>query len=116
MQKSIMETEEQFQKKVAQKEEQKIPVVHQHLDIIVIWFLARPTPTIDLTTLLEAVANLQADNDRILEKRGPMPETEIVELVEETMFDALFTAPHCTATWAMRPCQEALSQVHHWGW
>lgn len=44
------------------------------------------------------MANLQADNDRILEKRGPMPETEIVELVEETMFDALFTAPHCTAT------------------
>ena len=90
-QKSIAEAEDRIEKRVAKKTERKIQVVHQRIDAFELRVLARPAPTIDFTTL-QVVVSLRADVDSILEMRGPEPETTPIELVEDTVLVALFTA------------------------
>lgn len=46
---------------MAQQTEQKIQAVHMRLDDFELRVLARPTPTIDLTTLQAVIASLRAD-------------------------------------------------------
>ena len=73
--------------------ERKIQTVHRRLDAFELGFLARPSPTIGFTTLQEAVASLRADVDIILEIGGPEPESAPIEIAEDTILVALFTAP-----------------------
>ena len=51
MPKSIVDVEDQIEKKLAQQMERKILVVHPRLDVFELQVLTRPTPTIYLTTL-----------------------------------------------------------------
>ena len=58
MPKSIVNTEDQIEKKLAQQMERKIQAVHPRLDAFELRVLTRPTPTIDLTILQEFMASL----------------------------------------------------------
>lgn len=91
MQKSINEAEDRIQKKVAQQTEWKIQAAHQHHDAFELRVLARPAPTIYLTTLQVVVASLQADVDAILEMRVSEPKSAPVKLTKDKMLVALFT-------------------------
>ena len=51
MQKSIVKANEQIEKNISQQTERHILAVHQHLDAFELRVIARPSPTIDLTTL-----------------------------------------------------------------
>lgn len=73
--------------------ERMIKVVHQHLDAFDVLVLARPAPTIDLTTFQEVVGGLQADVESIMEMRGPEPETSPVELAEDIVLVVVLTTP-----------------------
>ena len=64
----------------------KIAEVHQRLDAFELRVLARPAPPVDLSTLMDAIDNLRADIDTILEARVPEP----VEPAEDTVLEALF--------------------------
>ena len=73
MKKSIAEVEEPIEKKVDQQTDRMIQEVHQRLDAYDLRVLARPTATIDLTTLLADLASLMAYVDAILDLRVPEP-------------------------------------------
>lgn len=77
MQKSIVEAEDHFEKRVVYQTEQKIQAVHQRLYAFNMRVLECPAspPPIDLTTFKKAVASLQANVDSILEMRGTDLET-----------------------------------------
>ena len=88
--KSINEDEVRNQNRVAQQIEQKTRAVQQCLDAFELRVLARPTPTIDLTTLQAAVEILVSDVYAILEMGGIDPEILLIELAEDKVLDALF--------------------------
>lgn len=52
--------------------------------------LARPSPTIDWTTLQVAVASVRADDNTILDVRVTYIEFAPVELTEDTMLAPMF--------------------------
>ena len=52
--------------------------------------LARPAPSVDVSTLQAAVDSRRADIDTILEARVPESETPSVEPTEDTVLEALF--------------------------
>ena len=64
MQMSIAEAEE-----IWRHTERKIAEFHQCLDAFELWFLAWPSPSIDVSTLQVAVEILRVDLDIILEAR-----------------------------------------------
>ena len=70
--------------------EQKIAEVHQRLDAFELRVLARPAPSVDVSTLQATVNNLRADIDTILEARVPEFEALSAEPAEDTMMEALF--------------------------
>ena len=69
MQKSITESEARMERKI----QRKIAEVHQRLDAFELRVLARPAPSVDVSTLQAAVDSLRADIDTILEARVPEP-------------------------------------------
>lgn len=91
MHKSIPKVEDRIEKKAAQQTELKIHAVHHLLDAFKLRVLAHPAPTIDWTTLQDAMESLQEDMDNIMEIRGPEPEASLLETTEDTMLAALFT-------------------------
>ena len=92
MQKSITESEECLERKMAQFTERKIAEVNQCLDAFELRVLARPAPPVDVSTLQAAVGTLRADIDMILEARVPESETPSVKPAKDTVMAALFTA------------------------
>ena len=90
MQKSITESEECLERKMAQFTERKIAEVNQRLDAFELRVLARPAPSVDVSTLQAAVDSLRADIDTILEARVPESEAPSVDPVEDTVLAALF--------------------------
>ena len=70
--------------------ERKIAEVHQCLDVLELWVLARPAPPVDVSTLPAAVDRLRADIDMILEGRVPESEAPSVKPAEDTVLAALF--------------------------
>ena len=89
MHKSITESEERLQRKMAQYTERNIAEVHQRLDTFELRVLARPAPPVDVSTLQAAVDSLRADIDTILEARVPESEAPFVEPAEDTVLVAL---------------------------
>ena len=71
MQRSITESEERLERKMMQFTERKIVEVNQCLDAFDLRVLARPSPSVDVSTLQAAVYSLRADIDTILEARVP---------------------------------------------
>ena len=67
MHRSIAEAEERIERKIEQHTERKITEVHQHLDDFELQVLAQPDPTVDVTTLQEAVESLRVNLDTIQE-------------------------------------------------
>ena len=63
MQKAITE----FEARMERKMQRKITEVHQRLDAFELRVLARPAPSVDVSTLQAAVDSLRADIDTILE-------------------------------------------------
>ena len=51
MQRSIAETEEHLERKIANHTEWKIGEVHHYLDAFVLWVLDRPVSFVDVSTL-----------------------------------------------------------------
>ncbi|XP_027771477.1 uncharacterized protein LOC114076530 [Solanum pennellii] len=90
MQKSIAESEDQIEKRIAKEITRQILAVHQRLDAFELRVLARPAPTIDLTTLQAAVASLRADVDAILDAWVPKTEATHAESADDMVFAALF--------------------------
>ena len=90
MQKSITESEERLERKMAQFIERKIAEVNQRLDTFELMVLSIPAPPVDVSTLQVAVDSLRADIDTILEARVPVSEAPSVEPVEDTVLAALF--------------------------
>ena len=90
MQRSITEKEERLKRKMVQYTERKIAEVHQHLDAFELRMLARPSPSVDMSTIEAAVDSLRADIDTILEARMPESEAPSVEPVEDTVLAGLF--------------------------
>ena len=93
---SIVEVDDQLEKKIFEHTEKKIMAVLLRLDAFELRVLTWKTPTIDLTTLQDVVASLRADVDAILDARVPESEAIRAELAEDTLFSALFqitTAP-----------------------
>ena len=91
MQKSITESEAHLERKMQQFTERKIAEVNQRLDAFELRVLARPAPSVDVSTLQAAVDSLRADIDTILEARVPESEAPFVEPAEDTVLVALFT-------------------------
>lgn len=89
MQKSIVKTKNQIEKRVTQYIEQKIQAVHQCLDAFELRVLSRTTSTIDLSTLQFAVASLRSNVDVIFDTRKTDPESTPIKLAEDTVFDTL---------------------------
>ena len=79
MQSSFTEAEERLEWRMVQHTERKIAEVHQHLDAFELPVLARPAPSVDVSTLQAAVNSLHADIDTILEVRVPDYEVPSVE-------------------------------------
>ena len=90
MQKSITESEERLERKMVQFIERKIDEVNQRLDAFELRVLARPSPSVDVSTLQNRVDSLRADIDTILEARVPESEAPSVEPAEDTVLAALF--------------------------
>lgn len=74
IQKSIVEAKDLIEKRRDHVRERNIQEVHQLLDAFEQRVLTSPAPSIDLTTLRDAVASLRVDADSILEMRGPDPQ------------------------------------------
>ena len=70
--------------------ERKIIEVNQRLDAFELRVLARPAPSVDVSTLQTAVDSLRADIDTILEARVPESEAPSIEPAEEIVLAALF--------------------------
>ena len=70
--------------------ERKIAEVHQLLDAFELRVLARPAPSVDVSTLQAAVDSLRADIDTILESRVPESEAPSIQPAEDTVLAALF--------------------------
>ena len=104
MQKSIAEVEDQIEKKVVQQTDKSIQAVHQHLGAFELRVLACPTPTIDLITLPEVLANMRENVDSIHEMRGHQPETAPIELVKDTMLAVPFSPPNAPP---LDPCERS---------
>ena len=90
MQRSITEKEERLKRKMVQYTERKIAEVHQHLDAFELRMLARPSPSVDMSTIEAAVDSLRADIDTILEARVSESEAPSVDPAEDTVLGALF--------------------------
>ena len=90
MQKSITESEESLERKMVQFIERKIDEVNQRLDAFELRVLARPSPSVDVSTLQNRVDSLRADIDTILEARVPNYEASSVDPAEDTVLAALF--------------------------
>ena len=90
MQRFITEVEERLEWRMVQHTERKIAEVHQHLDAFELPVLARPAPSVDVSTLQAAVDSLHADIDMILEARVPESEAPSVEPAEDTVMASLF--------------------------
>ena len=67
MSKSISKAEERIKKKIPLQTELEILLFYQRLDASELRVLARPAPTIELTTLEDAVVCLRAELDAILD-------------------------------------------------
>ena len=65
-------------------------MVHHPLNSLEQQVLARPSPTIDLTTLQATVSILRADVDSILKIRGTKQEIAPIKLPEDIVHDVLF--------------------------
>ena len=70
--------------------ERKIAEVNQRLDAFELRVLARPAPSVDVSTIQAAVDSLRADIDTILEARVTDSEAPSVEPAEDTVLVALF--------------------------
>ena len=70
---------------MAQRTERQFIEVHQRLHAFELRVLARPSHTIDLTTLQVTVVSLRADMDAILEARVPEFEDLSAEPAEEVI-------------------------------
>ena len=79
MQRSITESHERLERKMMHFTEQKIAEVNQRLDAFELRVLARPAPSVDVSTLQAAVDSLRADIDTILEARVQESEAPSVE-------------------------------------
>ena len=90
MQKSITESEERLEQKMVQYTERKIAEVNQRLDAFELRVLARPSPSVDVSTLQNRVDSLRADIDTILEARVLEFEAPSIEPVEDTVLEAPF--------------------------
>ena len=90
MQKLITESEERLERKMVQYIERKIVEVNQCLDAFDLRVLARPSPSVDVSTLQAAVYSLRADIDTILEARVLESEAPSIEPAEDTVLAALF--------------------------
>ena len=108
MKKSIAQAEDRIEEKVFQQMEWKIQAIHQRLDVFEQRVLARPAPTIYLTTVQEVVGSLQTDVDSIVEIRGPYRGTAPFELAEDTVLASLFTTPTAMPS---DPCERAQSHL-----
>ena len=91
MQKSITESEARLERKMQQFTERKITEVNQRLDAFELRVLARPAPSVDVSTLQAAVDSLRADIDTILRARVLESEAPSVEPAKDTVLAALFT-------------------------
>ena len=76
---------------MVQYTERKIGEVNQRLDAFELRVLARPSPSVDVSTFQAAVDSLRPDIDMILEARVPESEAPSVEPAEDTVLAALFT-------------------------
>ena len=90
MQRSIAEAEERLERRMVQLIEREITEVHQCLDAFELRVLARPAPSVDVSTLQAAFDILRADIDMILEARVPESEAPFVEPREDTVMAAIF--------------------------
>ena len=89
-QKSITESKEHLERKMVQYIERKIVEVNQCLDAFDLRVLARPSPSVDVSTLQAAVYSLRAYIDTILEARMTESKAPFVEPAEDTVIAALF--------------------------
>lgn len=103
-QRSIAEAKKRIERKMAQHIERLIMDVHQPLDAFELWFLARPAPTVDLTTLQDDVENLRADLDNILEVRALESVAPSANPTEYTLLVALLS----TTVAALYPPRDGL--------
>ena len=87
---SIVEVEDQIEKRIVWQTERQILAVHQLLDAFELRVLARPAPTIDLMTLQAIVASLRDDVDVILDARVREPEATPTEPCEDMVLATLF--------------------------
>ena len=87
---------------MAQRTERQFIEVHQRLHAFELRVLARPSHTIDLTTLQVTVVSLRAYMDAILEARVPKSEAPYAEPAEDTVMVALFST---TAETSPQPCE-----------
>ena len=90
MQRSIAEALERLERRMVQHTEGKITEVYQRLDAFELRVLARPSPQVDVLTLVAAVESLRADIDMILEARVPESEASFAEPTEDIMLATLF--------------------------
>ena len=102
MQKSITEAEERIEKKMAPQTKRQIMQVHQHLNVFELRVLARPAPSLDLTTLQVVVASLRENMDAILDPRVPESEAPSTNPAEDTVMATLFST---TVAPSPQPCE-----------
>lgn len=102
MHKSIAEAADCIEKNMAQHTKRQIMVVHQCLDVFDLRVLARPAPSLDLTTLQVVVASLRENMDAILDPRVPESEAPSTNPAEDTVMATLFST---TVAPSPQPCE-----------
>lgn len=88
---SIVEVDDQLEKKIFEHTEKKIMAVLLRLDAFELRVLTWKTPTIDLMTLQDFVASLRADMDAIVNVGGLESESISADPAENMVLATLFT-------------------------
>uniref|UniRef100_M1DJ67 Integrase core domain containing protein n=1 Tax=Solanum tuberosum TaxID=4113 RepID=M1DJ67_SOLTU len=87
MHKSIAESEVRMERMMETMMDQKVQVVHKHLDAFKLRVLIRPAPVIDVSSIRTELDSLRADLDAIT---APHTESAPTTLADDTVIDALF--------------------------